>query len=209
MSATKKEEFTAKSEAVKKKAEEFAAKKKAEEVVKKAKAKHAKQDQLMPNQEPQRVPVEIPAHENEFHVRLQYDLKFNRNGYKGVEIAGNSETQPDHTLTIRQMLTRHMRGQDDHEHKPLYFETQVPIFHDLTDVEAYHENLTQRKKEVEDFIKQQKAEQAEEKKQRAAQKAAQKASQDITPDISESKAKGGQSEASGRQLRIDDSSGVD
>lgn len=102
-------------------------------------------------------------------------VKFNHQfdpSYKGSSGEINnlpSETVPDQSLSIRQLIQNHTRGihSDVKHYEGEYFEDQIiPNFEDLTDVVQYKENLVQRQKDIENEIKlKQEAVKAEKQKQ--------------------------------------------
>lgn len=85
--------------------------------------------------------------------RIQFDFEYK--GSPGKEMTGKSMTQPDMSLTIRQLLQNHSRGIDntEHEHQPLYFDIGVPQITDITDVHEYRDNLEAKLRMTEEFIK--------------------------------------------------------
>ena len=95
-------------------------------------------------------------------IRVQWDVSYN--GHPGRKIEGKSETIPDMTLTVRQLLENHTRGIDDkvRAKKPLYFELPIPVINDMTDVDRYRENLKAQIKSVDEFIKNEKSAKTEE-----------------------------------------------
>ena len=64
-------------------------------------------------------------------------------------------TQPDQTLTIRELLDNHSRGipLGVKQRKGEYFETPIPRFDDLTDMLEYKAQLMDRNKELNKQIK--------------------------------------------------------
>lgn len=84
-------------------------------------------------------------------LRVQFDIQYK--GNPGKTPSGESQTEPDMTLSVGQLLERHSRGKDVPMKQPIYFETEIPTFSDLTDVERYREQLKDRLKETEKFIK--------------------------------------------------------
>jgi hypothetical protein len=83
-------------------------------------------------------------------MRVQFDITWN--GSAGKVMDPKSETEPDLTMTLGTLLERHSRGKDVPMRDPVYFETQVPTFSDLTDLERYKEQLATRLEEVKSFI---------------------------------------------------------
>ena len=61
-----------------------------------------------------------------------------------------SETVPDMSITVRQLLENHSRGKEStvEVRKPLYFEVPIPTINDITDVNAYREQLNQALKKT-------------------------------------------------------------
>ena len=87
-------------------------------------------------------------------VRKQFQttpLKF-----KGETNDQPSLTVPDLTLTIKQLLVNHSRGiQSDVSHnEPMYFDTEIPIIDDITDLDAFRQDLKAREKALSLKIKQ-------------------------------------------------------
>lgn len=90
--------------------------------------------------------------------RIQFDFE-----YKGTSDEVNSlpsETIPDMALTVRQLLENHVRGIDNKivARNPLYFESEIPVLNDLTDLETYKESLKRRLDEVKTAIEAEKQE---------------------------------------------------
>ncbi len=83
-------------------------------------------------------------------LRVQFDITYK--GSPGKKVQGESHTEPDMTLTLGQLLERHSRGKDIPMKEPIYFETEVPTFSDLTDVERYKDQLQRRLEETKKFI---------------------------------------------------------
>ena len=67
-----------------------------------------------------------------------------------------SLTVPDLTLTIKQLLTNHSRGisSDVGHNEPMYFDTESPIINDITDLDAFRQDLKAREKALSLKIKQ-------------------------------------------------------
>lgn len=84
--------------------------------------------------------------------RLQFD--FDYKGTEGRKMDPESETQPDMSLTVRQLLQNHTRGIDSNVQmkEPLYFEVPVPVVTDITDVYEYRAALQERIKATNEFI---------------------------------------------------------
>jgi hypothetical protein len=83
--------------------------------------------------------------------KIQFD--FGYKGNNGKTITGESETEPDLNLTVRQLLTNHTRGDKAPYREPLYFDVEVPNIQDITDVHAYREHLLERLETTDNFIK--------------------------------------------------------
>lgn len=78
-----------------------------------------------------------------------------------------SQTVPDMSLTIPELMLNHTRGilTDIHENKGDYFDTEIPQFDDILDIIAYKDQITQRLKDVEAQIKAQKEKEAQDLEQ--------------------------------------------
>jgi hypothetical protein len=76
--------------------------------------------------------------------------------FKGETNTKPSLTVPDLTLTIKQLLTNHSRGisSDVTHNEPLYFDTEIPIINDITDLDAFRQDLKAREKALSLKIKQ-------------------------------------------------------
>ncbi len=94
------------------------------------------------------------------HFRLQFDIHYN--GDDGISISDEVVTQPDISLTVRQLLVNHTPGVDskDESKTPLYFDMEIPTLTDMTDVDGYRDHLKAQLKETNAFIKQEKADKA-------------------------------------------------
>ena len=95
--------------------------------------------------------------------------------YKGSQGETNnepSETIPDQSLTVRQLLDNHTRGINNpvKHYDPQYFETEIPNFTDLTEIVEYKENLANQIKEVEKQIKEEQKRKSDEQKQKQKEK---------------------------------------
>ena len=66
-----------------------------------------------------------------------------------------SLTVPDLTLTIKQLLNNHSRGitSDVGHNEPMYFDTEIPIIDDITDIFAFRNDLKAREKALSSKIK--------------------------------------------------------
>lgn len=78
--------------------------------------------------------------------------------YKGSEGEINtmpSQTVPDMSLSIQELLLNHSRGihSEIKNYEGQYFEDEIPIFHDITEMVEHKQELLDRIKEVENDIK--------------------------------------------------------
>ncbi len=66
-----------------------------------------------------------------------------------------SMTIPDMTLGVKQLLLNHTRGihSDVGYNEPMYFDQEIPIINDLTDLDDYRQDLKNREKALNDKIK--------------------------------------------------------
>jgi hypothetical protein len=90
--------------------------------------------------------------------RFSVQFDFDYNGSPGKQMDPKSQTVPDMSLTVRQLLQNHVRGVDSNvqQKNPLYFETQIPTIRDITDVQEYRETLEQKIKDMDEFLRQEK-----------------------------------------------------
>lgn len=102
-------------------------------------------------------------------LRFQFDLTYH--GHPGKKPEGESDTEPDMTLTLGQLLERHSRGGHVPMQDPVYFEMEIPTIKDITDVEQYKDQLELRLQQVKLFIQNEK-DQKEAEKQREADRIA-------------------------------------
>ena len=67
-----------------------------------------------------------------------------------------SLTVPDMSLTVKELLYNHTRGiqSDVHHNEALYFDTEIPIIDDITDIDAFRKDLKEREKALSLKIKQ-------------------------------------------------------
>lgn len=80
-------------------------------------------------------------------IRTQFD-----SSYEGSTPEINTEpsmTQPDMTLSMRELLVNHTRGLGimAKHHEGFYYDTEIPQFDDMTDIDAYREYLAEQKAE--------------------------------------------------------------
>lgn len=101
-------------------------------------------------------------------LRVQFDLTYG--GHGGTDPQGVSQTEPDMTLRLGQLLERHSRGRDVPMKTPLFFDTEIPTFNDLTDVDRYKEQLERRLEETNNFIKQEQLDKLEQQHQERIKK---------------------------------------
>lgn len=85
--------------------------------------------------------------------RIQFD--FGYKGTPGKKVKEGSDTIPDLSLTIRQLLENHTRGMDGNVQvrKPIYLDTPVPNIQDITEVMAYRDKLNEMIEKTNEFIK--------------------------------------------------------
>jgi len=76
--------------------------------------------------------------------------------FKGHTNTMPSMTVPDMTLTVKQLLHNHTRGihSDVSHNEPMYFDSEIPIIDDITDLIAYREDLKAREIALKAKIKQ-------------------------------------------------------
>ena len=110
----------------------------------------AKADGLNPKD--QKDPITITdMGDGRTRLRVQFDITYK--GHQGHIVEGQSHTEPDMTLRLGQLLERHSRGKDIPMKTPVYFDTEIPTFSDLTDIERYREQLQRRLEETTEFIR--------------------------------------------------------
>jgi len=80
------------------------------------------------------------------------------NGTQGKTMDQSIHTQPDMTLSIRDLLDRHSRGLPltTNERKGEYFDTEIPHFDDLIDMLEYKKQLMERNTSINNIIKDEK-----------------------------------------------------
>jgi hypothetical protein len=103
--------------------------------------------------------VELPVQEGRYRVQFDFTYK----GAPGKKMSDEIVTQPDMTLTVRQLLENHTRGIDSgvQEKAPFYFDVEVPTITDITDVHEYRDYLNERIQQVNEFIANERADQEE------------------------------------------------
>lgn len=82
-------------------------------------------------------------------------------GYEGTPGPSPDQTlvtQPDMTMSIRDLLDRHSRGLPltTNERQGEYFDTEIPRFYDLTDMLKYKQELMEKNKSINKIIKDEK-----------------------------------------------------
>lgn len=87
------------------------------------------------------------------NFRIQFNFEYK--GDKGKKLDPKSNTVPDMSLTVRQLLQNHTRGIDNkvQEKQPLYFDIEVPTIKDITDVKVYRDLLKEQLEQTNKFIK--------------------------------------------------------
>lgn len=111
-------------------------------------------------------------------IRVQFELDYY--GTPGMVTEGESLTEPEQSMTIRTMLQRASNGMQPQGAKaPIYFEQQIPVINDFTDLERYRQGLEERLAAVNQHINNEK--QAAEAEAQAAKEAAELAKQQIQP----------------------------
>jgi hypothetical protein len=100
------------------------------------------------------------VHVNRF--RIQFDLGYK--GHEGKEMDMETMTQPDMSLTVRQLLENHTRGKDSNvQHRePLYFDIEIPQISDMTDVVEFRNQLERKLQQTNEFIEREKNQETEE-----------------------------------------------
>lgn len=132
--------------------------------------------------------------------RVQFDISWK---HPGVTPEGVSETVPDLTMSLGTLLERHSRGQAVPYQEPVYFETEVPTFNDITDVDRYYEQLKNRTQEVGQFLQ----EELEDNQKRIDKEEAEKAElQEVNEEIK--KRKQAKTRHAGKQVDLYDVPGV-
>ena len=94
-------------------------------------------------------PIEAPR-----RSRYQIQFDFDYTGSRGKSMSQERRTQPDMSLTVRQLLENHTRGYEMGavERKPLYFDIEVPTINDLTDVQEYRDHLMEKLRQTDEFV---------------------------------------------------------
>lgn len=91
------------------------------------------------------------SQQNGKNETLNFRRQFNPNyePYPGETSDLPSETVPDQSLTIAELLKNHVRGisSDVQNNEGQFFDTEIPVFHDLTEEVEYKEQLADAIKE--------------------------------------------------------------
>jgi len=118
--------------------------------------KEETKDDLRKSNKPDKVRQLRTENKEGRRIRIQFDLDYA--GSPGAEIPGKSMTVPDMNLTVTQLLQNHTRGKSGNvmAYEPLYFETEIPVINDITDVDRYKQQLQDRLAEVNEFIENEK-----------------------------------------------------
>lgn len=104
----------------------------------------------MKEKEPNMAKINIKEGESlsRFRVQFTFDIP------EGKKMDPKGLTVPDMAISVQQLLQNFTRHQDKvTQREPMYFDTQIPVIKDLTDVAAYGELLKQRAKEVNEYLK--------------------------------------------------------
>jgi hypothetical protein len=91
-------------------------------------------------------------------MKIQKQFTDAFNGTQGKTMDQTIHTQPDMTMSIRDLLDRHSRGLPltTNERQGEYFDTEIPRFDDLTDMLQYKQELMDRNKSINKLIKDEK-----------------------------------------------------
>lgn len=117
----------------------------------------------MKEKEPNVAKIKIKEGESlsRFRVQFTFDIP------EGKKMDPKGLTVPDMAISVQQLLQNFTRHQDKvTQREPMYFDTQVPVIRDLTDVASYGELLKQRAKEVNEYLKNHAEELEAEKKEK-------------------------------------------
>ena len=76
-----------------------------------------------------------------YNIKMQFDPNYN--GSPGQVFKGESKTQPNMAIPIRTLLKNHSRNLPSGVamFEGQYFETEIPIFEDMMDVEEWKDEL--------------------------------------------------------------------
>lgn len=122
--------------------------------------------------------------------RRQFDNSYKPE--KGIVNKKPSQTRPDMSIGIKQLLINHTRGihSDIKSHTGIFTDDDVPTFLDLTERDEYHQDLIARKNALEAQILQEredKALQIAKRKKDAADKAKMAKNDTPTPTTNDDK----------------------
>lgn len=94
----------------------------------------------------------IPKKSKTLTFKRQFNPQYK--GDKGSINKQPSQTVPDMSLTVKTLLKNHSRGihSDIKHYTPEYFDTEIPVLDDLTDVAQYKEDLNNQKKDLHNQI---------------------------------------------------------
>lgn len=92
---------------------------------------------------------------------------------KGEYNDGKSNTVPDMSLSVKQLLRNHTRGiySDVKHYEPHFFDTEIPHFDDITEKIEYMESLKEQEKEIIEKVKEENKAKIEARKLKKAEKA--------------------------------------
>ncbi len=115
----------------------------------------------------QELDTPTPAPLKRFAVQFNIDY----HGTNGKIMDPDRITQPDMSLTVRQLVDRYTRAGEPIPNKdPYYFDIKVPVIKDLTDVERFREETQQRLDDVNAYLKQEIADRKAAEEEAAADK---------------------------------------
>lgn len=91
-------------------------------------------------------------------MKLRKQFTAGYEGTSGPSPDSTLMTQPDMTMSIRDLLDRHSRGLPltTNQRTGEYFDTEIPRFYDLTDMLKYKQELMDRNKSINNLIKDEK-----------------------------------------------------
>jgi hypothetical protein len=87
-------------------------------------------------------------------IKTHFNTQYNHNHSQGKKMDPVGLAVPDQNLSIRELLDKHSRGlplgvtQKQGE----YFDTEIPVFTDLTDIPQFKKDLIEREKILTDQI---------------------------------------------------------
>lgn len=86
--------------------------------------------------------------------KVQFDIDYAPK--VGKTENGGKQTVPEMHLTVRQLVENYTRGVDSGEvnmKTPFYYETYIPTFNDITDVQAHRDYLTEQAELADKWLK--------------------------------------------------------